>query len=1040
MNYTDFNKKEVNVINIDECLFVLYLKYRNDIIISECVKKIKKALFPFKYNDIVNFKMLKNFNDAMSFFSKTHVLEYFNYDYEILLNYLNPYNTIISEFEDGSKNILKNKTFESLYKIFDINVSQISYTNNETNVYTKRKIDDLIKLIKDNILEEINKLEAEIKLINNNVNAITTHDLEKKIANLTKLYNNMYDYLELTRNLDKDYKEEYDQKIKDVTDRYKKFQEYITDREAEIYLTNSSLIHDIDKFKKQLETKETNLNEEFNSFKGNMVIMEKDLIGDDDRIKKKISDKIKEIQDITVSDLANNIDLNKIVVSPQFKEYLKTIIPTQISNFFKNLYNDEEFKRIVIDGIESFINSNNFEGILNPIINKTIQKELKNNEMLNNILSNIDENKNNIGENLSKINTNNETINNKFKEFKDDYDISKVNIQKNSSDIKELNSLIQEYENSAYQKNKIDKIINFLNLDPNTLNNNLFSDVKDLYDKIMENTKIITSDIKDIKDKYDIFEKSLPSNILKTIKNMFDTTLNEIIIKKGIEIDIDTLKDKPIKEKIELLIDIMSKINKNDIKKLNESLNVEKGETLASIQAIKEEIEQLRNTKDQNIWEKLSKLQDDIEEDIPEKFKRIDTKLSELRDQYIKLEQNIKENLNPDDFKKIKDDTDLLNFKVNKMLPEIKENLVALNSFIYRQFSEGNIPNYIKETANTLKGYGESIAQISYAMKLISRMLEDDTIPEIKIPIYNESPISYSNNAVVKDVKKILEFNSNLEKSDQASGFAGSNCQILDEVYSKFISKYYLSDDKNYFDKNKLKLSYDVIITNYTYENIDNIIYKLYCCKFEYDIKILTLFYVSIKKINFKKENFLLNYLKRIIKEILLIYNFKEITKNKNLSNKICNSLYMKYLEKLIINDIKLKVIEYYLITFFKLKKELIFEIGYSIVIDFLTTSYFLKIKNYIKIDKPISYLFIKNVPENDILNIDELYSINFLNLSIYFRNYYLYMLNFKQILFKLYTVMLKNNIDENANKILNYLCKNHILINEYFKSRNIEK
>ena len=153
------------VMNIDDCIKILNIKYRDDILIIDILSKILSSLYPFKFNNIITKDMIDDFNKTIKYFTYIGYLKYFIIDYNILSSYINKYKKLINSAKPGSKNSLKGKTFEIINTINNVK-REIDYK--DIKKYIDSKI-NMIKLMDSNDID-LNAMKEDIKNYYNKIN------------------------------------------------------------------------------------------------------------------------------------------------------------------------------------------------------------------------------------------------------------------------------------------------------------------------------------------------------------------------------------------------------------------------------------------------------------------------------------------------------------------------------------------------------------------------------------------------------------------------------------------------------------------------------------------------------------------------------------------------------------------------------------------------------------------------------------------------------------------------------------------------------
>ncbi|AAG02862.1 hypothetical protein AMV156 [Betaentomopoxvirus amoorei] len=684
------------------------------------------------------------------------------------------------------------------------------------------------------------------------------------------------------------------------------------------------------------------------------------------------------IENLNSGDVTNLIDIKNIDLSEDIKIFINKILPELIKNFLNGEYvNSDKFKNIIN---ESVINNINTDYILN-IIKSNIPTENSIITKVESRLKNyIDDKFYDINNSISLINTDISTNNAKISEIAADIEKIKNNISENIKTIP-----IEDFND---EKAKIDKILKYLEINP----------------------VLLQSKYANIKE----YIKSYTSRASLQIKNIIINILDKILSDNKINIEelsnFDSLDDKILKS-----IDLLKLNQLDEIKELLSKTKTEiSSEFDEKINAINELLLPLLESKNENI----AGIYDEINI-ISNKYNEILTKIDNMN--YLQLEEKIENVL------------DNINYDFINVIDTIKNNLKEINDFIYKNYSQGNIPKYITETENTLRGYAETLNKI---IIYINSLENAPRINTFSVPKTNVSKKSKSTNV---DVANLIKYNNMYEKKRNPLRQAGFVQEyknpILNVIYNDFLNKY-INKINNTFNIKILNNSYKKILFEYdnNSNSINDIIKNIYTYKTE-DIS----YYISIKKyiniLNYNKKNVLFSLFKRYVKYGYLMLKFRIILNNNNNTNDIV----LYFIKKIITNIIKYNVIYDYIESSYDLlindTKCNLINLSHNILLDYIHTLFLYKCynKNFLY-DKNIFYIHYNN-NVNDYINIDKLYCINYLELSVIDKKYYKYLLNFKNKIFEehiKYFIYNDNSIKEN----INYMIDKHIIINNNIKNK----
>jgi hypothetical protein len=1015
LNNNIFFTNAYNVMNIDECIFFLHLKYNDDLIIDDMLRKIKKSLFLFKINDVVTQNMLDKYNHAINLFYETYSFNKFEVDYGILLDYLNPYNRIISSMHCGDKNILKYvKIPDSMSTIYDIKL------NNYVNLKIAQKI-----LYIENVIDT---LKSRKYVDNGNITPICFHNDEYEKFNNEDLFYSPDIKYELStdkictkyKNLDNvmdDIEREVDYGKNNILEKYAYLDNIIEDIEKEVIHKKNIAVEKIEKMDTEIMNNIYTLDEK-------LAIYEKQL----------------EDKDMLNVVLQKNIEkflLENYFNSEEFKEGIENLFKTSefknlIINIIRENINTELSASNIISDIKKSIDINEQNIIaFNDRLDTQVHKCNNIKENMNNIITDVNINKQNINETNDRLTNNfikvhnvheeltkikNTLSNNIDKIEKLDYEISKILSNENfaGNEIYTMQKILSD------EKLKTNTIMHFLNIDTDTLKGE-YNNLNDIYLMIMkDNKKLLDDNNESILDEYNMLKNVLPDIIMDNLNKKLDEIIDIIILENNI--DKNSVNNSSVISRLNTLI---NKIRDNDMDKIREEMQKFQSYTVSNIKDIRDDIIDLVYNLDTLTNENNDYVYKDELNNILTQIKDINNKYDNI---LLKLENN---DIDDNHIKtRIDFISNYINNDIKTILFVMKSNLMNINSFLYNQFSRGNIPNYIRESENKLRGYAEMLNKVIY---IINSMENTPKLDIINIP--PTSDIS-STNIINQDLNKIQNYNK------EYSAVAGINCNmntdynyILKEIYNKFVNKYYIYNKSNLSRAvvDKLNTIYIDVINKYSCDTlyINKLIYELFDNNISYNVHFNILIKKYINIINHNKNNFILNLLKRYNKKCILIYSFKKIVKHYKNSNII-----EKFIKKLIINFIKYEIIYQYIVNNFDNIPELsnkndFIVLGIYIIKDFIYTLYFKKIKST---DDTI-YALSDIKPKNDIFNLDHIYSIDYLAINKIYKKYFIYALNFKRILFILYSYYIVYDRKENVILMINYLIKRHININKYFRA-----
>ncbi|CCU56391.1 unknown similar to AMEV156 [Mythimna separata entomopoxvirus 'L'] len=711
-----------------------------------------------------------------------------------------------------------------------------------------------------------------------------------------------------------------------------------------------------------------------NSFKNFVTITKESIESYLDSFKENIQ---KLINSINLENINDFLQITEIDLSDDVRSYINRILPPIIIDFINNNYlNSDRFKKIINDSI--------IENIEPDFIYNMIESKLPNE---NDIIRNVENN------------------------LKEIYDTKII---------------------------ELSEIMSKMQLDINKNKNKISQISKDIYNMKRDSIhlNISTEDFNDEKEKVSRILKFLE---IDSIRDYSTTNISELI-KYHISLNIDK---KSIKQVIlELLLTIL---NENNIDHTELTIMDDIDEKIIKC------VNLLNNTQLEKFNEILSNTEIKINDDFNKKIEDINRKLipildnensniagiyndlNNLSNKYTEIKDKIN-NINYEDIKeKIESILLFMNSDINNVINVIKHNLIDLNNFMYNQYNQGNIPKYIIETENKLRGYAETLNKIIYVINTLENTPKIDTliVPKQIIP---------SNKNNKNDVLNLVKYNNKYDlKSEYKVAEAGINNYLNDpilyNIYLRFYNKYIVHAHINKKDINIYNLNSAYVKILSEYDNNSNYINDIIKDIYNYNVNNME-YYIYIKKyINIlknKNSNFLFSLLNRYIKYENLILKFRILLSNNNINNDVI----LYFINKIIITVIKFNVIYEYIKTNYNLqnvdnKCELL-SLSQNIILDYICTKFFYYYYKNIMIDKPsIIYLY-SDKPNNNFIDIDKLYLIDYLSLSELDKQYYKYLIKLKINIFEKYIENI--NYGTNIKEYINFIINKHIIINNNIK------
>ncbi|BAO49494.1 prominin [Alphaentomopoxvirus acuprea] len=945
------NYKGIEIINIAECIFLLELKYQNNDYILSILNKIKYFISQFTNLDFLTKKMIEDYYEATNSLFYLYNDVKFLRDYAILFNYLSPYNNTINKLysyminnnKNEIQNSLKNKAFEHISIIYDIDkeqdttkIEKISQEYIDKIKSLEHKNIDISKI--ENIINDINQLPDVLNRILNiessieSIKNITSPDISNKLINIESAIDNI------------------------INDTFKKINDDITDVNENIQSITSQLeqnTYTTDEINKLLnELNDTLINKKneiandilniINNKYGNLFDI---MNAQYDHYNNIITSRIDQINNFDIRNLIKdrintllleeNILNDQLLTSTKFFTILSNIVQTIIDEYFES----KSMQELLYTAISNFTTTDEFTNLLNNSIKNIIEPRLSNHKVQ--IMTLIDQQNDEISDLNNQIQLMKSNITKDITEFKKSIENITTSI-----DINKINT-------------DINNIKNFINLaDEDLININM----RDYFD--------------------DIFSEYINSIILKFNLNP------------------STFSNLSVEQKINLLFEIhQQKIN--DI--LIKILNVE------------------------------TKLDNKLENDI-ELTKQ---SLVVINEMIMHIEQYIYKGLIPSGYNRVLSTTmDNIN-NLSELLNKLSFSLSALDDRVSRIEKGESIPSSSPTTPSKLATRPLSFTiPITITDEEINKLRDDiqllrdnltylqnklNDILTVSGQVMNETA---GNNTYLA---YLYEYPTNYFNVDP---YNTVNNDILFNIYKKFMIKYYFNEKSNLDFKNKsiLRLCYNKIINKYNNKKNFYILIKNIKCEIEEIILKPYYYYKTIKYhikiLNDVKLNFILNYMKRLIKKYILISDYRMIN---NKSIEIKNFI----INKLIINTIKLEIIYEYIIYISLsysgcyLKIDEIEQLGYMILNDFIYTMFLFKLG--ILLNKECLFNH-----ESDILDVRKLFYIDFIKLNHYEKEYYIKILEIKYKIYKLYIKYLIQDKYEKklAENNINYLLSCYILFN----------
>ncbi|CCU55767.1 unknown similar to AMEV156 [Choristoneura biennis entomopoxvirus] len=949
-----------------------------------------------------------------------------------IINYINNNNGFIENIKQKILNddyiinfILKNKQFLSIIndirnKQENINIDSI-IDNLELNDKFKNSIKQIINQelsIGNNINDIISNLKKDIK-----TNADNIIDLVNDYTNLEIKLNDMSDLEPRINELE----------IQNLS--YQDFRSNMEKINEAIELTSSDFMENINYKNAIIEKSVKNITDNENTINNMYDTFTESINRKEDIFSEYISTIQENINDYktrflgTISNTIDNLNIDSIIkllnvhdidLSEDVKEFINKILPDLIKNhlnlrsdIFKNIVNESVIENINADYLFNLIQSklpNEKDIIKNYLSNEYLKSDVFKNIVKESILENINSdyifnliqskipNEKDIIKKLDNIIQS--LVDKRFYDINEDISNMNKNIKTNNTKISEISKEIIELKKNSVEKNentylqdlndekaKINKILHYLQIDSN---------LQTKYSNIKE------------------FIKNYTGQASLQIKQIIINILNKLLSDSNIDIsdinNIDKLEEKIIK-----------------------AVNLLKSEQLIEFtNLLSETTTNLTTTFD----EKIKSITDIIQplNDNGETIGGIYKELNEISDKYNEILSKIN-NKNYDSLQdKIENILNIINDDFNNIIEIIKHNLTDLNNFIYNQYSQGNIPKYIKETENTLRGYAETLNKIIIFINSL------DNAPRIDVFNVPRNKISTKNSETNIDVDNLIKYNNIYNNKRIPNRTAGCNKYynnpILNIIYTNFYNKYIIKNNCNFSIYN-MNNSYKKILLEYDTDNeyINKIINDIYVYKVE-DMA----YYITIKKyiniLRSNKMNFLFNLFKRYIKYGYLILKFRIILNN---NENYHNNIITYFLTKLITNSVKYDIIYDYIKSTYNLSnwenKYNLNRLSQKIIIDYAYTLFLSNYYNKDILDKNIIYLYY-NDTTNDIININMLYFINYLELNKNDKKYYIYLLNFKNKIFEEHIKYLLHD-DNNIKENINFMIDKHIIINNNFITNN---
>ncbi|CCU55498.1 unknown similar to AMEV156 [Adoxophyes honmai entomopoxvirus 'L'] len=701
-SYINKTNRNINILNIDECIYILYFKYKNDILISKMLSDLEYIIFEFNTNDIITQFMINQYKNTLNMFYKMKNIKYFYDDYIILYTYLSFYTNTINKMKDGSKNILKNKTFEipetinNVYinRYINVNIENIVLETIRQNFSKTIDVQNIILLLrndeefKTNIKNYINNIILDDNnFISRLISKLPIDDLIKNNDNIKRLINESI----LNANV---FKNKVDE-----------------DKLIERILSNPSIIN---KFK-NIINESIILDDIINKIVKSPDIInllnsqDKNIINIDDLIDKlNTTDKFKNmIKNIINNDLLSGKDISKLV------------------DLFKNA--DEKFNNFQI-----------LEDTFNSKISEVNQIYINTRDIMQKMISNFED----VLEKLVvPINDKSKEINKKIEIVGDEIETA------NKKLINYVETIDKNFDIVISKEKQFEELIKNISKETEEFKNNIKENITQLINNMSQENILKALDIQDIEltDNVKTYINSLlPSLIIDYFDGEYlnSDKFNVIVNKNVSDIITPEYINNIIKSHIPKEHDIIKNVEKkfnelynskfNDLREYIDEINIDTKKNNTNIIDITKDITQLKNeTKNELI---------SINDFSDEKAK-IDKILKYLNIKPENLESN---QSNIDEL--IKYYTTGASVKIKEIILNILNKILSDSNINIDKLSDiDNIDDKIIKTVNLLKTY--QLNELKSVLSNFSDTLYNDLnskIEDIKIKI--EPLITTENN------------------------------------------------------------------------------------------------------------------------------------------------------------------------------------------------------------------------------------------------------------------------------------------------------